>query len=60
MIDLQHRNKSIVECDYVDEPLILASEKAKDYFLKYLEKTYADGMGVEGWYAYMRAMSKED
>lgn len=50
----------IVKCDYVDETLVLASPKAKDYFLKYVEETYASDLGIEGEYELRRAMRKDD
>lgn len=53
-------NGWIVKTTYLDEALHLASEKAKETFLSMIENRYFNGMDVEGWYAYMRAMEKDD
>ncbi len=53
-------NGWIVKATYIDESLHLASEKAKNTFLSMIEKRYFNSMDVEGWYAYMRAMEKDD
>ena len=53
-------NGWIVKATYIDESLHLASEKAKNTFLSMIENRYFNGMDVEGWYAYMRAMEKDD
>lgn len=53
-------NGWIVKATYIDESLHLASEKAKETFLSMIENRYFNGMDVEGWYAYMRAMEKDD
>ena len=53
-------NGWIVKATYIDESLYLASEKAKNTFLSMIEKRQFNGMDVEGWYAYMRAMEKDD
>ncbi|RYG22747.1 MAG: hypothetical protein EOO01_44900 [Chitinophagaceae bacterium] len=49
-----------VKCSYSDDVLMLASEKARTYFLDYLEKTYAGEMGMEGWYYFKEAMAKDE
>lgn len=49
-----------VKCDWFDNPLILKSEKQRKFFLDYIESTHCDDMGIEGWYAYHRAMEKDD
>lgn len=53
-------NGWIVKATYIDESLHLASEKAKNTFLSMIENRYFNGMDVEGWYAYMRSMEKDD
>lgn len=53
-------NGWIVKATYIDESLHLASEKAKNTFLSMIEKRYFNGMDVEGWYAYNKAMQKDD
>lgn len=53
-------NGWIVKATYLDEALHLASEKAKETFLSMIENRCFNGMDVEGWYAYMRAMEKDD
>lgn len=49
-----------VRCSGIDDTLILDSEKARDYFLKTVEKRYAEGMTMDAYYAYRQAMSKND
>lgn len=53
-------NMYFVKCDYLDEVLMLASDKARDYFMEYLEKKYAGEMDMEGWYYYNYEMEKND
>ena len=53
-------NGWIVKATYIDESLHLASEKAKNTFLSMIEKRYFDGFDAEGWYAYKKAMEKDD
>jgi hypothetical protein len=50
----------IVTADYVDQPLLLASEKAKDAFLKHITKSFCGDMEMEGWYVCNHAMEKDD
>ena len=50
----------IVKCDSVHETLVLTSPKAKEDFLKHIEDTYASDLGIEGEYAFRRAMKKDD
>lgn len=50
----------IVECDYIEESLILASPKARSYFLDYLEETYAKDLGIEGEYGFRYNLDKDD
>lgn len=45
------------ECD---EPLLLASDKARDAFLKKIEDTYCEGMNIESYYSFYHAMEKDD
>ena len=54
------KTKYFVTCDYLSDTLMLASDKAREYFLDKLEKQFAGEMGMEGWYAYNRAMEKDD
>lgn len=49
----------IVSCSTIDDKLILASERARTAFLTHIEKEYCDG-NEEGWYAFHRAMEKDD
>lgn len=49
-----------VKCSFIDDVLLLASEKAKHAFLNQIEKKYAGEMTIEGWYGYMYAMSKDN
>ena len=53
-------NGWIVKATYIDESLHLASEKAKNTFLSMIEKRYFNDMDAEGWYAYNKAMQKDD
>jgi len=44
----------------VGDTLMLASEKAKKTFLNILEDRYCDdGMDIESWYGFMRAMKND-
>lgn len=49
----------IVSCSTIDDKLILASEKARAAFLSFIENEYCDG-NEEGWYAFHKAMEKDD
>ncbi|MBK8808435.1 MAG: hypothetical protein IPO21_18115 [Bacteroidales bacterium] len=53
-------NMYFVKCVYLDEVLMLASDKVRDYFMEYLEKQYAGEMGMEDWYYFKYAMEKND
>jgi hypothetical protein len=54
-------NMYFLKCDYIDEILMLASDKARDAFLLHLEKTYAGkDNDIESWYSFKEAMAKED
>ncbi|MCW1915234.1 hypothetical protein OJ996_16730 [Luteolibacter sp. GHJ8] len=52
--------KWFVTADSVDDHLMLASEKARDYFLAYITKEHCGDMEMESWYYYHHAMSKDD
>lgn len=58
----EKQGKYFVSVGHVDGTLILASEKAREHFLRCIEKQ--EGMdelgGIEGWYGYKHAMSKDD
>lgn len=48
-----------------ESSLALVSEKAREYFVRFLRRRYMDGdgpesMNPEGWYYFMHSMSKED
>ena len=43
-----------------DESLLLASNKARDTFLKKIEDDYCEGMDIEGYYGFHHAMEKDD
>ena len=54
-------NMYFVKCDYVEEVLMLTSDKARDYFLQYIKKTYAgDEMDIETWYYFKYSKEKGD
>ncbi|WP_052600187.1 hypothetical protein [Aureispira sp. CCB-QB1] len=54
-------NMYFLKCDYCDDTLMLASEKAKEFFLKYLSDNYVKSdLDIEGWYYLNRAMGKND
>ncbi len=50
----------VVTASFIDDSLFLASEKARDAFLKYIEDTYCGGEPEEAWYAVEYANSKDD
>lgn len=39
-----------------NETLLISSEKAKEYFLKWYEKKFCKEMDIESWYGMERAM----
>ena len=43
-----------------DEPLLIASDKARDTFLKKIEDDYCEDMDIEGYYGFHHAMEKDD
>ena len=53
-------NGWIVKATFLDDTLHIASDKAKRVFLSQIEANYFNGMDLEGWYAYMKAMEKDD
>lgn len=53
--------KVFIKGDHTEDTLMLASPKAVDAFLSLIEKKYVDSdLEIEGWYAYHRAMEKND
>lgn len=53
-------DKTILKAHHMDETLEFESdEKLRDFAL-FIEEEYMDEMGAEGWYAYHRAMEKDD
>lgn len=50
----------IVKCDFLDEDLFLASDKAKNCLLNIIEKTCCNGMDIEGYWAFHHSMEKDD
>jgi hypothetical protein len=52
--------KLFVKCDICDDTLMLASSKAKDFFLSILDKKYLKGMNVDAYESYHREMEKND
>ena len=49
----------IVKSKWGENSLLLASEKARASFLRKIENEYCDG-NEEGWYAFKKAMEKDD
>lgn len=48
-----------LKCSNTDEVIMLASEKARNSFLKQLEVTYAgEGMDIESWHGLKEGMEK--
>ena len=43
-----------------DEPLLLASDKAREAFLKKVEDKYCEDMDIESYYGFHHAMEKND
>lgn len=43
-----------------EEPLLLASDKARDAFLKKVEIDYCESMDIESYYGFHYAMEKND
>lgn len=56
-----NRTMYFLKCDYCDDILVLASEKAKDSFLQYIQTNYIKSdLDIEGWYGFEYAKSKND
>lgn len=53
-------NGWIVSCNHALDNLHIASEEARQYFLKYLTDTYCEGMDEATWYGFNKAMEKEN
>lgn len=53
-------DKFLVEAIDSNEKLLLASDKARNAFLKHIEQNYCEGMDIEGYYGYHHAMEKDD
>lgn len=58
--ETQNGEQFFIKCDWAEEPLILQSDKARRFMLKHIEQTYCGEMDMEGWYAYHKAMEKDD
>ena len=43
-----------------NDTLMIASQKARQKILSMIEEKYCGGMDIEGYYAYHRAMEKDD
>lgn len=52
----------IVSSPVASDKLRLASQDAKDAFLRLVHERYVndEGQDIEGWYGYQRAMAKDD
>ena len=54
-------NMYFLKCSYIDDILMLASDKAREAFLYHLEKKYAGNENdIESWYYYKEAILKND
>ena len=53
-------DKLFVKCDICDDTLMLASPKAKEFFLSLLDNRYLKGMNVDAYESYHRELEKED
>ncbi len=49
-----------VKNNYSDEQLLLASEKARVAFLRYIEDSKCEGLDIESWYGFQYANNKID
>lgn len=43
-----------------DQPLLVSGQKARQALLDKIENDYCEGMGIEGYYSYHKAMEKDD
>lgn len=50
----------LVHSSDCDEALLLASDKARDAFLKKVEDDYCEDMDIESFYGFHHAMEKDD
>ena len=54
-------DRYFLKCDYCDDTLMIASEKARQYFLDYIKKEYMQSEAdIESWYSYKHSMEKDD
>ena len=54
------QGRIFVSNGFSDETLMIASDAAKETFLKMIEDKYCDDIGIEGYYAFHHAMEKDD
>ena len=54
------QGRIFVSNGFSDETLMIASDSAKETFLKMIEDKYCEDMGIEGYYAFHHAMEKDD
>ena len=54
------QGRIFVSNGFSDETLMIASDAAKETFLKMIEDKYCEDMGIEGYYAFHHAMEKDD
>lgn len=50
----------LVHSSDCSEPLLLASDKARDAFLKKVENDYCEDMDIESYYGFHHAMEKDN
>ena len=55
-----NNNGWILYSDDCDKTLHILNENARTGFLRMIEYRYCEGMSEEGWYAYHKAMEKDD
>lgn len=55
-----NNGKYFVKADHCDDTLMLASEKSRSAFLKEMHSRYKIDGNIESWYAYEKAMAKDD
>ncbi|OBS91862.1 hypothetical protein A9257_16205 [Vibrio cyclitrophicus] len=59
----ENNGRFFLKASHVEETLLLASEKARKAFIATINSSFGIsdfGGDIEGWYAYRRAMSKDD
>ncbi|KAB2913181.1 MAG: hypothetical protein F9K23_17640 [Bacteroidetes bacterium] len=56
----QKGNIISIKAKWVDDPLILVTEKQTNYLLDYLRENYMEGMDVESYWSYKYNLEKED